>query len=159
MNVLTEAGMRQAIVAEVERWIGTPFRDQSRVRGSGVDCGMLPLAVYTSLGLMPDFDPGAYSVQIHLHKTAEQQRLEGLKPYIDHVREHMFPITEAEAQPGDLVIYLVAHAFAHAAIITDWPNIIHAVAGVGVIRADASRAGRIMRRKREFYTLFGSNAT
>lgn len=149
--------MRDAIVREAITWLGTPFRDCQRVKGHGVDCGMLPLDVFAKLGLIPDFNPGHYSTQIHLHKTDEEQRREGLKPYIDFVREHLRQVDESDVGPGDLVLYVNGKCFSHSAIIIDWPHkIIHAKVGLGVVFDDPLRNGKLMRRKHEFYTAIGA---
>lgn len=151
---MTEAELREAVIAEALTWLRTPFRDCQAVKGSGVDCGMLPLEVFSRCGVIERFHPGHYSTQVHLNKTEEEQRRLGLVPYIDFVRRHARRIEEREVRKGDLVIYVMGKAFAHSAIVIAWPDrIIHAVKGLGVILDDAGRNGRLMRRPHEFYSL------
>jgi len=153
---MTEQEAREAIVAEAVTYLGTPFVDCQHVKGAGVDCGMMPLSVYATVGVMQWFEPGHYSVQIHQHKTEDEQRASGQKPYRDFVREHMREIPESEVKPGDFVLYFYGKCFSHGAIVIEWPHkIIHACAGEGVIFDDPARNGRLMRRRREFYTVFG----
>ena len=51
MTIL-ESAQRQAVLAEAESWIGTPFHHQGQVKGrqGGVDCAMLLLEVFLAAG-------------------------------------------------------------------------------------------------------------
>lgn len=145
---MTEQDYRAAVCDEAATWLGTKFHDCARIKGVGVDCGMFPLAVYVKIGLARDFDPGHYSVQVHLHKPDTK--------YVDYVRSQMRQIWESDVKPGDLVIYKEGFAFAHSAIVIEWPNkIIHAVVSKGVMYDDAQRYGRLQKREKEFYSFFG----
>ena len=52
-----ESHQRAAVVAETCSWLGTPYHDRGRIKGSGVDCAMLPAEIYTAVGLIPPLDP------------------------------------------------------------------------------------------------------
>jgi len=139
---------RAAIVAEAKSWIGTPYRGWSRVKRHGVDCGQLLAGVYINTGHLPATLqlPVDYSLQVaqHLADTA----------YISKVEEYMREIPEHEAGPGDVVVYKLGLAFAHAAIIVDWPgSVIHAMAHHGVTFAHGANHPRLRKTTHKFYTL------
>ncbi|MDP8997126.1 MAG: NlpC/P60 family protein [Pseudomonadota bacterium] len=116
---MDEAATRAAIVAEAISWIGTPFHDDSRIKGVGVDCAQFVAAVYLATGATPQFETPRYVAQWFLHR--DEERL------MDFVKQFGKEIQEADAKAGDLVLYKIGRAYAHAAIIIDWPNeIIHA---------------------------------
>ena len=59
----------ERIVDAVMPWLGTPHVNQARVKGSGVDCGMLLISALEDAGLV---SKGAiqiqpYSNEWHLH--------------------------------------------------------------------------------------------
>src|SRR5580658_3533782 len=61
---------REAVVSEVDTWVGTPYRGWSCVKGAGVDCGQLLYAVYRNCGLIPEINdlPKDYPLFIGLHR-------------------------------------------------------------------------------------------
>jgi cell wall-associated NlpC family hydrolase len=139
---------RDKIVTEAKSWIGTPYRGWSRVRGVGVDCGQLLAGVYVNAGFLPaDIElPKYYSLSVAQHKESTE--------YIDLVSKHMREIPEAEALPGDTVVYKLGLAFAHAAIVVEWPNfVIHAFAHGGVRGASGDKHPRLLKTQRKFFTL------
>ncbi|MGD0826569.1 MAG: hypothetical protein ABSA09_00575 [Desulfobaccales bacterium] len=144
MTIL-ESAQRQAVLAEAESWIGTPFHHQGRVKGSqgGVDCAMLLLEVFLAAGVidlkvvssqLPVASKGNgkklgtgnwkletlnYSQQWHLHR-AEEKYLEMIRALGG--REISNPLH------GDIAVWKIGRAFSHAAIVLLWPCIIHAAA-------------------------------
>ena len=65
--------LRQRIVEEARSWLGTPYHHQAMVKGAGVDCAMILVAVYRAVGLIPaGFDPRPYPQDWHLHRDAER---------------------------------------------------------------------------------------
>ena len=68
---MTETEARAAVVAEARSWVGTPYHDNAELKGVGVDCGHLLIAVYSRAGVIAPFDPGYYAPQHHLHSTDE----------------------------------------------------------------------------------------
>ncbi|MFD2234833.1 NlpC/P60 family protein [Phaeospirillum tilakii] len=136
-----EASQRAAVVAEARSWLGTPYHERGRVKGAGVDCAMLPAEIYAGLGLIGPQDPGYYPPDWHLHR--------GVERYLAAV-ERVARLVDAPL-PGDLVMYRFGRAFAHGAIVTGWPTIIHAVKGLGVIESSGDGpevAGRVRRAYR-----------
>ena len=119
LDDFTIFSQRVLVVAHARRWLGTPFCDLARVRGVGVDCAQLLAAVYHEAGIIPYVDTGYYSPQHFLHSNKELMT--------SFVERYAHRIEEEDAQPGDVVLYKIEFAYAHAAIIVDWPSkIIHA---------------------------------
>jgi cell wall-associated NlpC family hydrolase len=134
---------RAAVVAEALSWLNTPYHPHGRLKGVGVDCAMLPAEVYHAAGLIKHVDPAHYPVDWHLHRSEER--------YLSVVLEHAHETTCVK--PGDLVLYKWGRCFAHGAIVIQWPTIIHAFIGQGVVEAHGTM-GRLEGRERRFYTLW-----
>ena len=109
---------RQAVVAEAITWINTPFHHEAAVKGAGVDCAKLLYASYTATNMIPTFEIEHYPQDWHLHNNDERYL-----SYILNFAVEMPP--EYVPQPGDVVIWKFARSYSHAAIVIDWPNIIH----------------------------------
>ena len=120
---------RAAVLAEAERWIGTPFHHEARVRGAGVDCLMLLAAVYENAGVVGPVAVPHYPADWHMHRDLERYR-EGLLAY---AREIPGP-----PQPGDIALFKFGRVFSHGAIVTRWPRLIHAYWAIGVVWGDAT---------------------
>ena len=138
MNI-KESGQRQAVLAEAESWIGTPFHHQGRVKGpqGGVDCAMLLLEVFLAVGVIPAAgsmgvspvdDTGRrprlpipnYSQQWHLHRVEER--------YLETIRTLGGREINTTPLHGDIAVWKIGRAYSHAAIVLLWPCIIHAAA-------------------------------
>jgi hypothetical protein len=119
---------RENIVKVAESWYGTPYRDCSAFKGpkGGVDCGQLIKAVFIEAGHRPADGipvPQTYSTSVWQHKNDTT--------YIDTVEKYMREISESEVKAGDVVLYKMGRAFAHAAIIKIWPeHIIHCLSQI-----------------------------
>lgn len=143
-----EQTQRAAVVAEARSWIGTPYHHMGRIKGAGVDCAMLPAEVYARCGLIPPLDVAYYPPDWHLNRRGQRFLAEIAK----HARLVEAPL------PGDMAVYCFGHAFAHGAIVLDWPIIVHAVLNQRVIE-DNGEAPTLMvdprhgTRKRLFYSL------
>ena len=55
---MTESEQRASVIAEAMSWIGTPFRDQSDVKGAGVDCAMLLVRCFVDTSVVPPSTQG-----------------------------------------------------------------------------------------------------
>lgn len=145
---MTEAEIRAAIVAEALSWEGTPYISRAMIKGVGVDCAMLPSAVYHTVGLIPAMAP-EYPADWMMHRDEEL--------FLSYITPHAREISEAEAGPGDLVIWRFGRTYSHSAIVIDLPEVLHAVVrGSAVVRCDIARDSDLMNRPRRFYSLFGT---
>ena len=154
---MSEAQLRRQVVEEALSWIGTPYVSNGAVKGrrGGVDCARFPLAVYQAVGLVPrDFDPPHYSPQWHIHRS-EEKYMAAVLGFAHEVA----PPPERAPLPGDFVLFKIALAFAHGAIVVEWPRIIHAVANAMVVPEDVSRnvIGKraLWRVPKHFFSLWG----
>lgn len=131
---------RIAVVAEAIAWVEakTPYMPHAKLKGLGCDCATFILCVYRDLGMVEDVDAGCYSIQAHLHKPLTPAHEQLLTQYVDTILRFADEIPEAEAQPGDMVLFKTARAFAHGAIVINWPTVAHAAIGHGVVFADVS---------------------
>jgi len=134
---------RDAVLAEARRWLGAKWRHQARVRYVACDCGQLLLDVFVQVGLINDFDVEKYARQWALHQRDER--------FLEIIQQHAWPVVAP--LPGDIAVFKVDHCFSHAAIVVDWPMIIHAHIHEGVVLTDAS-VGRLAACDRLFFTLF-----
>jgi cell wall-associated NlpC family hydrolase len=139
---------RDEAVAEAKEWVRlkTPYVPHAKLKGLGCDCATFIICIFQALGLIPKaFDPGNYSIQAHLHRNDTQ--------YVETVLQFADEITEAEVQPGDIVLWKVARAYAHGGIIVDWPNVIHSMNQLGVIYSNSNVDSFLSKRPRRFFRL------
>jgi cell wall-associated NlpC family hydrolase len=108
---------RAAVIAEAKTWIGTPFRDQSDVKGAGVDCAMLLLRCFVDTGIVAPFDPRPYAPQWHLHHSEEKFLA---------IVEKLGAEVEREPIPGDVIVYRFGRCFSHGALVIDRGHVLHA---------------------------------
>jgi cell wall-associated NlpC family hydrolase len=133
---MTSDPRRAAVVAEAETWLRTPYHHMGRVKGAGTDCLMMLAEVYEACGVIPHVDIPFYGADWNLHRDAERY-LEGLLQYAKEI--------PGPPQPGDVALFKFGRCFAHGAIVTAWPNLIHAFVRIGVIEGSADQptlAGR-----------------
>jgi hypothetical protein len=144
---LTEAH-RKHLVEVAESWYGTPYHGWSCLKGAGVDCGQFLKGVYLEAG--HPFDDGIplpkdYSLQVSQHRKDTT--------YIETLEKYMREVPEAEVKAGDVVLYKLGLAFAHAAIIKIWPShVIHALEREGVTAGHGMNF-KFGRLEKKFYTL------
>lgn len=132
------------ITDEAQTWLGTPYHHQGRVKGKGVDCGMLLCEVYQAVGLIPFIDPRPYPSDWHLHQM-EQKYLAWVSEYADKVEQ---------PQAGDIVLYHFGKCISHAGIVIEWPMIIHAYNGQGCVLSDGTK-GKLCSRLAGFWRVRG----
>lgn len=122
---------RRAVVEEARSWIQTPYHHRASIKGAGVDCAMLLVAVFTGLGLVEPFEVPYYPRDWHLHRS-EELFLNIVSRYAD---EHAGP-----ALPGDIALWRIGRTLSHGGIVIDWPTVIHAWSRSEMVRlADASK--------------------
>jgi NlpC/P60 family putative phage cell wall peptidase len=137
---------REAVVAEARSWLRTPYHHLARVKGAGVDCAQLPLAVYEAAGVIPHQE-AAYAPQWHMHHEEEL--------YVAFVERFAVEIAEAQVQPGDFAIWKFGKTFSHGAIVIDPPRVIHAWLGYGVTEDAYDQHEDLRKRPRRFFTIQG----
>lgn len=129
---------RAAVVAEALTWVGTPYHHRARVKGAGVDCGMILAAVYPAAGVTGPIEPAPYPPDWHLHRAAER--------YLGEVRRYAPHAVEFDAmQPGDIPVWKFGRCFSHGAIYIGDGRIVHAYIGRGcevTTLGDAELIGR-----------------
>lgn len=140
----TENEQRQAVVDEARSWLRTPYHHQGFVKSAGVDCAFLLSKVYHACGLLPDIDPRPYPPDWHLHRSDER--------YLGWVERYATPVQVA--CPGDAALFRFGRCISHGAIVIEWPIVIHAYIGDGVVIADATQ-GHLAGRLNAFYSMFG----
>lgn len=138
---------REAIVAEATAWLGTPYHHRARVKGAGVDCAQILIAVFSAVGLIDDFDPGEYPRDWMLHRDEQRFR--------DFVEAHADQIAREDLLPGDMVLYQVGRCFAHGAIVIDWPLVVHADSRFGRVTLAEGDGGWLAEREVLFYRAKG----
>ena len=147
---MTENETREAILAEALSWESTPYHPHARIKGVGVDCAMLPAAVYEAVGLIPHIEP-SYTPDWMLHRDEEM--------FLGFVTPHAREITREEAAPGDMVIWKFGRTYSHSAIILDMPTVLHAaIRGKAVIRADMDQDSELAGRPARFFTVIGERS-
>lgn len=131
---LTVDEQRVAVVAEALSWVRTPYHHGARVKGAGVDCGQLLIAVYEAMGVVPSVACAEYPPDWHLHRDDER--------YLALVRSYSRPIPFGPPGLGDIVLYRFGRCISHGAIVVEWPLIVHADAKVGAVVVDDAIANQ-----------------
>lgn len=134
---MSEAEERARVVAEARTWLGTPFHHAARVKGAGVDCAMLLAEVFERAGTIARVEIENYPRDWNMHR--------------DHARflsEIMLRARPVPLPPraADIVMFRYGRQPSHAAIVTRWPEIIHAYSGRGVVLDDVSKNAELAAR-------------
>jgi cell wall-associated NlpC family hydrolase len=118
----TEKQERERYVAAALDYCGTPYHHMGTVKGpnGGVDCATILLEAGADAGLVARETLPYYAQHWHQHQTDELYLATILKWTSE---------AEPPALPGDIAIWKFGHTFSHAAIVVDWPTIVHAVVG------------------------------
>lgn len=129
-----------AVVAEAMTWLKTPFHHRARAKRCGVDCANFLVAVFGHVGVVPaDLDLGHYAPDWHLHHD-EPRFLSTLKQYAD-------PLPPGETpRPGDIAMFEYGRHAAHGAIVTQWPQVIHAWAQARMVVLSDADSGPLGQR-------------
>ncbi|MGM0614822.1 MAG: C40 family peptidase [Pseudomonadota bacterium] len=104
----TSAAVRQALLAQHQRWVGTPYR-LGGTNERGIDCSALIQNVYRD------------TFNLQLPRTTRQQVKQGRQ------------IDRSELQPGDLVFFNPPGAVRHAGIYVGGGRFMHASSSKGVM--------------------------
>ena len=123
--------LRQRIVEEARSWLGTPYHHQAMVKGAGVDCAMILVAVYRAVGLIPaGFDPRPYPQDWHLHSDAER--------YLGNITRFCREVETP--QVGGIAVWRFGRTFSHGGICIGGNQVIHSYVGRGVVLDDMGQA-------------------
>nr|DAT17102.1 MAG TPA: NlpC/P60 family [Caudoviricetes sp.] len=109
-------------------WLGTPYANNSMVKGAGVDCSYLLVAALVDSGLMKAdrLQIENYSNEWHLHHS-EEKYLKYVQQVADEVKEG------APLEIGDFLLYQYGRCISHGAIYIGKGLVIHAFVDYGVI--------------------------
>lgn len=124
---------RHNIVEEALTWLNTPYHAHAQIKGAGVDCGMLPLAVYQSCHLVPkSLIVEHYSPDFYKHRSEEM--------YLGFADKFGVRINYEDVQPGDFGLWRFGRVYSHGGIFINKTTIIHAALREGkVILSDISK--------------------
>ena len=106
-------------------YLGTPHVNQAKVKGKGVDCGMLLIASLEDAGAIPkdSIKVEPYSNEWHLHHSEEWFK-SVVETYCEQVHE---------LQEGDFILYQYGRCVSHGAVYVGDNNVCHSLIGKGVI--------------------------
>ena len=115
------------IVKEAYTWLGTPHINQAKVKGRGIDCGMLLIACLEGAGYIKEGEIKipAYSNEWHLHHSEEW--------FLKIVERYCAKIPPEEIKPGDFILYKFGRCVSHGAVYIGNHQVIHARVDHGVI--------------------------
>ncbi len=122
--------MINPLVKEAYDWLGTPHVNQAKVKGRGIDCGMLLIACLEGAGYIKEgaIEVPPYSNEWQLHRS-DEWFLHVVEKYCDEV-----PL--AEIQPGDFLLYKYGRCVSHGGIYVGHGWIVHAQLQQGVILSE-----------------------
>jgi hypothetical protein len=127
------------VVAEIRRWIGTPYHHGSDVLGAGVDCGMSLVRAFVDAGVIAGVRPKALSARL----DAAPGRGALPRPGQRFAAREFDPAAAAPGA-GDVVVWRHGRTFSHGGVVTGapgtlsgWPWVTHAYA-----RRGPGRGGR-----------------
>ena len=137
-----ERVQRLGVVRAALDWLGTPYHPHARVKGAGCDCATLLAEVYEAASVRERVVLGYYSPQWHLHQD-EDLYLQRLGGYAHRAPESHAPL------PGDIALFQFGRSPSHGAIVLDWPLVIHAYIGKGVVIEEVDKSPLIIAKNRE----------
>ena len=117
--------MMNDIVKEAYTWLDTPHINGAKVKGKGVDCGMLLIGCMEGAGIIEEnaIKIPPYSNEWHLHHSEEW-----FKHYVEQYCDLV-----TEMQEGDFLLYQYGRCCSHGAIYMGNGIVCHAVVDKGVI--------------------------
>lgn len=128
---MTEQAERERVVKTALSWERTPYRHMGRVKGAGADCLTFLAETFIEAGLIEKIPVPFYPKDWMNHRSAER--------YVEGVLQYTKEISTPPL-PGDIIVWKVGRCFSHGALVIDYPRIIHAQAGVGVMQENANAA-------------------
>lgn len=125
---MSEANDRQRYVDAALAYCGTNYHHMAKIKGVGVDCATLLICAGVDAGLIEDFDLEYYPPDWALHRDEER--------YLRIVSKYCHEVAPP-AQPGDIAVWRMGRCFSHAAVVVQWPQVVHAVVNCKVATEDA----------------------
>lgn len=106
-------------------WIGTPHVNNAKVKGIGVDCGMLLIGALEDSGTIEkdSIEIKPYSNEWHLHRSEEW--------FLRYVEQHCEKVTDLKV--GDFLLYQYGRCISHGAVYIGNNMVVHALVNQGVI--------------------------
>lgn len=146
----------------VRGWLGTPYHHAARVKGAGVDCGQLVIAALSESGVFPEYDPGHYTCDWHLHRDEDRYLAEVEKWLIRRsddtelsVDARLLDNSAYELPAGEVIIFRVGRTYSHGGIVTKWPFFIHSYMPSGMVEEVDIRNTPMSVRPARVYTFEG----
>lgn len=127
---MSESQERARVIQIAKSCLGTPYKNCSMIKGKGLDCLTLLAVVYQEAGLISNVKIPHYSPDFMKHRGTELY-LQGLLGYTHEVEK---------ALPGDIALWKFGRCFSHAAIVVEWPVIIHAHISRNCMMEDIEKA-------------------
>lgn len=149
-NQLSE--LQSRILDEASSWLGTKYEHRARIKGAGVDCVQLLIAVYVAVGeLPPDIDTGDYPMDFGFNRDEER--------YLHNILRFAVPVDTP--QVGDVAVFKYGRVVSHAGIVShvavgseDYPYIIHAYRPErAVVVSDMMRSAHLQAHFAGYYRL------
>lgn len=138
--------MRQQVIEEARSWLRTPYHHQASVKGAGVDCAMLLIAVYHACGLIPHIDPRPYPHDWMMHRD-EEKFLSWLQQYGDEVQK---------PEPADVIVWQFGRTYSHGAILVDSDGtIVHSYLQAGMVTLGNLQDSELAMRKAKYFKVRG----
>jgi len=121
-----ETQERARIVATARSWIGTPFHQGGQVKQAGCDCGTLLYSVFREGEVIPEGTIELFAQDWFVHESRERYLLKVLR-WAKHMKS-IVPRTNSALLPGTIILTKTGPTgvFNHGAIVTEWPNVVHA---------------------------------
>lgn len=139
---------RHRVVDAARTWLGTPYVHMGRVKGAGTDCAQILIAAFAEAELIEPFETGHYPADWMMHRDEER--------YLAFVTQYCPHPVQGEPQPGDIVLWKIGRCFSHGAIITDWPEFIHAYLPARKVCYGRADEGDLAKRDRLVYSFWES---
>jgi cell wall-associated NlpC family hydrolase len=125
---MPELQQREQVVTESRTWLGTPFLHGARLKAIGADCETFLCEVFRAAGVF-DAQGIPYVPEQWFLNTKEELYLNYLGRYATEYQRPKTPWDEGYAefhpQPGDIICVKHRYVYSHAAIVIQWPRVIH----------------------------------
>jgi len=144
LSLPQQSNQRQAVIDEAMTWLRTPYHHAARVKGAGVDCVQILIAVYQAVGAVGEVETGDYVSDWMLHQNEEK--------YLNGIMAHAHPVEVPQA--GDIALYTFGRTVSHAAIVIKWPLIIHAHRPEKMVVLGDGEKGDLAGRLHGFYSVW-----